>query len=368
MRCAHAILALSRKRDSIGAMQLAERISRALCLLAVAGLAGFVDAGERPLRDAAIQSAASYSARQKGRSFVVIEQGKVRLEQYIGDATASKTYKIYSGTKAFWNLAALVAAEDHLLRLNEKVSDTIPEWRDDPMKSRITVRQLLDFTAGLDPVDRIHQGGLKDRDAMAVHAPVVAEPGERFIYGPASMQMLHVLLTRKLAARHETPTHYLESRVLAPLGLGPQRYVADKSGHPLLAAGFVMNPTMWARLGRAILAQGRPVVSRGSFDNCREGTGANPAFAFGVWNNRLAHRSSAREVDIEKMLHEKWQQQDWTNACLCRDAPEDLLACIGSGGQRLYVVPSRELIVVRMGNTSDLYDAALLRLLFSARQ
>jgi CubicO group peptidase (beta-lactamase class C family) len=320
-------------------------------------------AGEKPLSDSAIHRAAQFSAKEKGRSLLVMEHGKVRFEQYVNGAEP-RPYKIYSGTKAFWNLAALAAAEDHLLRLDDKVSDTVAAWRDDPLKSRITIRQLLDFTAGLDPVFDIHEDGLKDRDAMAIRAPVVAEPGTRFIYGPASLQMLHVILTQKLAERHETPTHYLEKHVLAPLHLGPQRYVADKAGNPLLAAGFMMSAKMWTNLGHVMVERGHPVVAHGSFDNFREGTDANPAFAFGVWNNRLAHHRDAREVDVEKMLDEKWPKQDWRNACLCRDAPEDLLACIGSGGQRLYVVPSRDLIVVRQGNASDLYDAAFLRLLF----
>lgn len=338
---------------------------RASCLaLPMAGVTSLW-AGENALSDAAIQQAAAFSAREKGRSFLVIEGGRVRYEQYLGDAAAEKTYKIYSGTKVFWNWAALAASEERLLRLDECVADSVPEWRADPVKATITIRQLLEFTAGLDPVFGIHEDGLRDRDSMAKRAPVVAAPGTRFIYGPASIQMLHVVLARKLAVKGMTPTAFLERHVLAPLGLGPQRYVADKSGHPLLAAGFVMSLRMWASLGDAILRKGRPVISRGSFGNCAEGTAVNPAYSFGVWNNRLARRSDAREVDVEQMLHEKWPKQNWANACLCRNAPEDLLACIGSGGQRLYVVPSRELVVVRQGIKSDLFDADFLRLLFA---
>ena len=356
---------MSLVRDNIPLMKSRRDFVRTSCLALPVARATTLMAGEKSLSDSAIQQAAAFSARETGRSFLVIERGRVRYEQYLGDAGPEKTYKIYSGTKAFWNWAAFAAAEDRLLRIEERVTDTVAEWRDDPVKSTITIRQLLDFTAGLDPVFDIHQDGLRDRDAMAVRAPVVATPGTRFIYGPASIQMLHVVLTRKLAAKGMTPTQYLEGRVLTPLGLGPQRYVADKSGHPLLAAGFVMSLRMWASLGHAMLRNGRPVISRGSFDNCREGTAANPAFSFGVWNNRLAHHSEAREVDVEQMLHEKWPKQQWANACLCRSAPEDLLACIGSGGQRLYVVPSRDLVIVRQGTKSDLYDAALLRLLFA---
>jgi hypothetical protein len=69
---------------------------------------------------------------------------------------------------------------------------------------------------------------------------------------------------------------------------------------------------------------------------------ANRAFGFGFWNNHAAESKSAREVDVEDMLDKKWPAQSWRNACLCRAAPADLIACIGSYGQRLYIVPSHE--------------------------
>ena len=63
------------------------------------------------------------------------------------------------------------------------------------------------------------------------------------------------------------------------------------------------------------------------------------------------------------MLAPKWSSQDWQDACLCRDAPRDLVACIGSGYQRLYVIPSLDLIVVRHGGGSRFSDGRFLRLL-----
>ena len=64
------------------------------------------------------------------------------------------------------------------------------------------------------------------------------------------------------------------------------------------------------------------------------------------------------------MLHEKWPKQQWRNACLCRNAPSDLVASIGSGAQRLYVVPSQDLVIVRQGKDSAFSDAEFLRLFF----
>ena len=57
------------------------------------------------------------------------------------------------------------------------------------------------------------------------------------------------------------------------------------------------------------------------------------------------------------------RSQDWHDACLCRAAPSDLVACIGSGYQRLYVIPSLDLIVVRQGEGGRFSDARFLRLL-----
>jgi len=73
--------------------------------------------------------------------------------------------------------------------------------------------------------------------------------------------------------------------------------------------------------------------------------------------------AGGREFDIEAMLVPKWQRQSWGGTVLCRNAPNDLVACIGSGYQRLYVIPSMNLVVVRHGNGRKFSDAQFLRLL-----
>ena len=68
------------------------------------------------------------------------------------------------------------------------------------------------------------------------------------------------------------------------------------------------------------------------------------------------------------MLDKKWPAQSWRNACLSRAAPADLIACIGSYGQRIYIVPSQKLVIVRMAKDSKPNDAEMLRLLFAPSQ
>src|SRR5258707_939764 len=190
---------VSRRRPEFGA----------LLLLLLASSASAVTS----LDPAAVRIAADYSARHRGVSFLAIQNGRTLLEQ-----NAKTPHRIYSGTKAFWDLAALAAAEDGLLRLDERVADTITSWRSDPRKAQVTIRQLLDFDSGLEPEFFLHETQSGDRDTTAMRARMVAEPGSAFIYGPAALQAFHQVFKEKL--RGDSPTHYLDSRVLHRLGLG----------------------------------------------------------------------------------------------------------------------------------------------------
>jgi len=307
----------------------------------------------------AVRAAAAYSARHRGVSFLAIQDGRTLLEQ-----NAKPPHKIYSGTKAFWNLAALAAAQDGLIDLDESVADTIAGWRSDSRKAQVTIRQLLDFDSGLEPLFSLQQTQAGDRDAAAIQARIVAEPGSAFIYGPAALQVFHKVFKSKL--RDQTATHFLEHRVLHRLGLGPQRYLPDRAGNPVLATGWILTARQWAKIGRVVLDDGVPLISRKSLEQSWRGTEANRAFSLGWWNNRAA--ANGREVDVEQMLIPKWPNQDWRDACLCRDAPTDLVACVGSEGQRLYVIPSLKLIVVRQANGGSFSDAHFLGLLLGRQR
>jgi CubicO group peptidase (beta-lactamase class C family) len=306
-----------------------------------------------------VRKAAKYSAAHRGTSFLVIQNGKTLLEEYPGKATANSLQRIYSGTKAFWNLAALAAAEDGVLDLDEPVAHTIESWRSDRRKAQITIRQLLDFSGGLAPGFGLQVNEYGNRDRAALRLPAVAEPGKAFIYGPGALQVFHEVLKEKLGRK--TPTEYLERRVLRRMKLGPQRYLNDRADNPLLAAGFVMTARQWAKIGQLVLDRGKPVLKPDTVAQSWRGSAANRVFSLGWWNNRAA--PSGREFDFEAMLSRNWQAQDWREACLCRSAPRDLVACIGSGYQRLYVIPSLDLIVVRHGRGGPFSDAHFLRLL-----
>ena len=87
--------------------------------------------------------------------------------------------------KAFWGIAALAAERDGLFKLDDPVSDTITEWKSDPRKSQITIRQLLSQTDGIEGASRLQRPSIRDRNAMAIRLPAIADQGRLLFMGRA---------------------------------------------------------------------------------------------------------------------------------------------------------------------------------------
>jgi len=294
---------------------------------------------------------------------LVLQNGRTIFEHYAPGNIADGRWPIFSGTKSFWGLAALVAVSEGLFKLDDRVSETITEWKTDPQKSQITIRQLLNLTSGIEDAPHLHRESIRDRNAMAVRLPLVAAPGDRFIYGPSHLQIFGELLRRKLNGRSEIS--YLQEHVVGPLGLTALEYKRDGRGNPLLASGFELSAREWARLGELVLGRGnyhgRQIVAGNLLQQALIGSSANSSYGLTFWLNRQAPK--AREIDIEKELDLKWQRAQWTNICICRAAPTDMIVALGSNQQRLFVIPSMSAVIVRQGRDSKFSDAHFLRLI-----
>lgn len=332
-----------------------------LSIFAVAFLRSTIAFGE--IRESDCARAAKYSEEKRGVSLLVIQNGRTIFERYGNDGVVDGRWPIFSGTKSFWGLAALVAVSEGLFKLDDPVANTITEWKNDPQKSQITIRQLLNLTSGIEDAPHLHRESIRDRNAMAIRLPSVAAPGSRFIYGPSHLQIFGELLRRRLNGRSEIS--YLEEHIVGPLGLTGLEYKRDGRGHPLLASGFELSAREWARLGELLLTRGnyhgRPLVSENLLRQAFIGSAANPSYGLTFWLNRQA--PNAPEIDVEKMLDLKWQRAQWTNICICRVAPSDMIVALGSNQQRLFVIPSMNAVIVRQGRDSKFSDARFLRLL-----
>src|SRR5690348_16096420 len=142
--------------------------------------------------------AAGYSDKNRGFSVLVMQNGKAVFEHYANGGGTDMRCKIFSGTKSFWGIAALCAVRDGLIKLDDRVADTITEWKNDPRKTQITIRQLLNQTDGIEPAPHLHSESIRDRNAAAIQLPLVAAPGSAFAYGPSHLQIFNEVLRRKL--------------------------------------------------------------------------------------------------------------------------------------------------------------------------
>src|SRR4029077_1760143 len=196
-------------------------------------------------------SAAKYSESRRGSGILVMQNGRTIFEHYANGGSANRRWPIFSGTKSFWGIAALAAVQEGLFRLDDPVSDTITEWKSDPRKSQITIRQLLSQIDGIEGASRVQRPSIRDRNVMAIALPSVAQPGSAFIYGPSHIQISSELLRRKLGGR--SVISYFEAHVANRLGLHDLKYKKDARGNPLPATGFELTAREWARLGELVL-------------------------------------------------------------------------------------------------------------------
>ena len=293
---------------------------------------------------------------------LVMQNGRTIFEHYANDGSANRRWPIFSGTKSFWGIAALAAVQEGLFRLDDPVSDTITEWKSDPRKSQITIRQLLSQTDGIEGASHLQRPSIRDRNAMAIGLPSVAEPGSAFIYGPSHLQIFSELLRRKLRGRNVIS--YFEAHVSNRLGLRDLKYKKDARGNPLPATGFELTAREWARLGELVLGNGnyhrRQIVPSSVLREAFVGSQVNPAYGLTFWLNQQA--PNGREADMERMLDLPWQNAQWSGVCICKDAPADMVVALGSHYQRLFIIPSLKAVIVRQGSGGNFSDAQFLRL------
>lgn len=300
--------------------------------------------------------AAEYSRQHSGEAMLVMSNGRILFENYANHAAPNQPHRLASASKTFWGLLAVAAAQDGFLKLDEPVSDTLTEWRSDPRKSRITVRQLLNFTSGLDPAVQALQGNPRsgDKFRQVIAIPAIAEPGATFAYGPSHLFAFGAWLERKLqaAGRETDPLAYLHERILDPIGLNIGHWQRDAVGHPIMPAGAHVAPREWIKLGQLIVNdgqwQGRPLIEKAYLRQMFSGSSANPAYGLTIWLNREVSGEQGYAVADGNRARRIEQSDD---GFIYRDGPADLAMAAGQGKQRLYLIPSQKLVVLRFGES-----------------
>ncbi|MHB1307743.1 MAG: serine hydrolase domain-containing protein [Limisphaerales bacterium] len=315
----------------------------------------------------ACRKAAAYSAQYRGVALIVSVDAQVVFEDYPNEGAPDRVSDLASGTKSFAGIAAVAAVADGLLALDEPLGGRLAEWRDDPMKSRITIRHLLQLVSGI-------EGGKLGRvpdAATALAARILHPPGERFAYGSSPFQVFGEVLRRAVSGRFTDSLAYIEARVLDPIGMRVGSWRRGVDAQPHWASGAALTAREWLKFGEFVRnsgrVQGREIVPEVHLAECFRGSTDNPCYGLAWWMNRPASDG------LRERMHR------WTLGVedLAGDPaiPTDLVYAAGAGKQRLYLSRARDLVVVRQaggvmeammtGDRGGFSDSAFLRMLLS---
>lgn len=296
----------------------------------------------------AFNSAALYSTSHSGDAVLIVRDGQIVFERYAMAYNRNDLHPLASGTKSFSCSFMLAAERDGYVGRDQKAADVITEWKADPNKSQATVRQLLSLQSGLstNPAYSPLEVDTLDTYQLAIEDPAAYAPGAAFIYDPLSFQAFALMFERK--SGNLDPVGYLRSKVFAPIGLTGDEWQRDAEDHPQMAGGASMTAPMWARYGQLMLQngtwQGTRVLPAEGVKDCL--TYANPAYlGYGIswWLNRSV--GDTYDPSIDQIPADGRAGADGQ---IAPRAPADMVMAAGTGHQRLYLLPTQGLVVVRL--------------------
>lgn len=328
---------------------------RSLILTLLAPLCCF---SQEALEASKIRAAADYSALKAGLGIVIWQNGREVLNENQNGGATSTYYELASGTKSFSGVIAAAAVADGFLSFDELAADTLIEWKGDPRKGRITVRQLLSLTSGLHTSDAISAPTY----AEAVAAGTDFDPGTHFVYDPVHFQAFGELMRRKLASRGGgSPVDYLKTRVLNRIGVTVGNWRLGSDNNPLMPAGAQLAGVEWIKFGEFLRNdgawQGTQIIPADLMRELRKPGSLMPAYGLTFWLNMPvdpAQLSAAKVPDALK------------DGSVFRAGPVDIYMAAGMGDQRLYIIPDWGVVVARQApvfNVSDYSDNTFLSLL-----
>jgi CubicO group peptidase (beta-lactamase class C family) len=258
------------------------------------------------------------------------------IERYLNEHSASASWYWASAGKTITSTVSGIAQDEGLLNINNKVSDYLgTAWTSAPLEKEnlITCKNLLSMNSGLDD-------SLGD-SVSPENLQYVADAGNRWAYHNVYVKMQDVVAE----ASNSTWSSYFNSKLRDKIGMsGIWIPLGDLSV-------YWSDTRSMARFGLLIYSKGKwnneNIVSE-SFINEVTNTSQsiNEAYGYLWWLNG------------KSSFHLPQSQLEFPGK-LVPNAPDDMFAALGKNDQKIYVVPSKKLVIIRMGNAAETEDFAL---------
>ncbi|MEQ9639579.1 MAG: serine hydrolase [Alphaproteobacteria bacterium] len=240
-------------------------------------------------------------------------------------------------------LYGIALAEGKVPAPDAPLLDGFAEYADlaaDPERQHLKVEHALTMTLGLawderlpytDPKnDEVAMERSPDRYRYVLSRPIVGPPGARWAYSGGATTLLGRLIERGTG---RSLLAYAHDRLFGPLDIRDVEWMTGGDGSPAAASGLRLRPRDLARIGQLVLQNGR-----------WEGEQIVPT----EW---LAKSFEPRAQVNERMRYgyQWWLGRGWRGGL-------NVIAAFGNGGQRLFVVPKRDLVVVATAGNYNRHD------------
>lgn len=277
------------------------------------------------------------------KAVVVLDHGQITAERYAPGYGIATPINGWSASKSVLNALVGVLVRERKLDIRQPAK--LPLWRKggDP-RGAITPEHLMRMTSGLS-VDQDGSGFdvasqvlYDERDSVlaSIHRPLKRPVGAEFHYSDAQTLILARLVENQVGGTPESFLRFARREVFEPLGMTGVTVNFDPSGTPLMSSYVAAPARSWARLGQLYLKDGMigtvRVLPEGWVSFSSQST-LGGEYGAGFWTTAGGSSNAA--------------------GLIAAGLPAGSFFASGNLGQRVYIIPSREVVVVRMGLTPD---------------
>lgn len=285
-----------------------------------------------------IDSLYNYLQIKNTKSFIILKNGKIVLEKYFGTYTIDSTWYWASAGKSFTGFLAGVAQQKGLININNQVSQYIGTgWTSAPLvkENLITVKNLLQMTSGLDDGPPLPCG---NEDTAKSCLLFQVNAGTRWAYHTGAYKKTQDVISVTAGQSYNTvTTNWVKSKIGMDGFWFQQVYYSKARG--MARFGLLnLNKGIWAA----------DTIMKDSLyfkDMVNSSQNLNKAYGYLWWlNGKNDFMTPGSQIVFP--------------GTLMSNAPLDMFAALGKNDQKIYVVPSQKLVVIRQGNTAGGFNLA----------
>lgn len=277
----------------------------------------------------AIEDLKTFLAQKNTKSFMILVNGRIAMEEYFNGHTASTDWEWNSAGKTLVSVTTGIAQQEGLLNINNKASDYLGTgWTNMPLEKEnlITVRNLLTMTSGISEASQL---------ITQQNLTYVADAGTRWAYS----NIFQLLMDVDASASNSDFETYFNEKLKNKIGM------EGFWNFGIIYKIYHSNTRSMARFGILALNKGKwkdeQIINENYFnESTSTSQNINPSYGYLWWLNG---KSKYMVPGSQKVFQ----------GALIPNAPSDMFAGLGASDQKLYIIPGKKMVIVRMGDSAD---------------